>query len=371
MEMKRIVAAWWACFSLCAGACGDNYTQPPDAPIDAEVFRPAPHSQMPAMSAHAAVVLGRVQLVTVTFQDDPARSLAETFGDTAVHSAWYTTVGAEYGVDAPPVDKPPQRLRLGLAPAALTRADLAALVPSHPIDDDEVLYLIYVPPTVQRGPDLRGLRGYHDVVQRGARDIPFAVVLDDSAPRDPAALTTNAGRQLLNAVTSPYPEPRDGYYLDPLATDPWSLVIAGPADLCEGEAPVVEDGIAYPRVYSNTFAEQGFPCKPGRPDEPWTAVTARPARLPAIGRGSSVTIELTGWSTHETSDWQLETRVAERSVFSQAQMRPVLSEDVINNGRTVMLTLQAPADARSGAAGGVYVLSGENRHPWAVGFVIK
>jgi len=37
----------------------------------------------------------------------------------------------------------------------------------------------------------------------------------------------------------------------------------------------------------------------------------------------------------------------------------------------VKLTLHAPIDAPLGAAGGVYVLSGVNLHPWAVGFIIR
>jgi hypothetical protein len=370
-RMRRMLVAWSTCLGVCAGACGDNLYQPPDAPSEAEPFRTAPHVQMPVMSAHAKIVLGRVRLVTVTFEDDAARDVAEAFGDAAVHSAWYTTVGEEYMVEAPPVDRPPQRLRLGPAPATLTRGEIEALVPTTPLADDQVLYLIYIPPTVERGADLRDVRGYHDVVLRGDREIPFAVVLDDNVERNATALTTNAGRQLINAVTSPYPDPRDGYFLDPLATDPWSLVVAGPAELCESEPPIVEQGIAYPRIYSNAFAEQGFPCKPGQVDEPWTGVTAKPARLPTVRRNTTVTIELTGWSTHEVPDWQIETRVAERSAFDQAELQPQLTDHLINNGRTVTLTLQVPEDAPFGAAGSVYVLSGANRRLWVVGFVVQ
>jgi hypothetical protein len=367
--MRRFVSACGLVAGGAIAACGDNLPPLPDATAAPQPFRTAPHVPMPAMSDHAKVVLAHVQLVTVTFEDDAARAQAEAFGDAVVRSAWYATVGEDYRL-APPDDKPAQRLRLGPAPPAVTRDDLAALVPARPSDDDEVLYLVYVPAAVQRAPDLRGVRGYHDVVMRGERAIPFAVVLEDDAA-DPFALTANAGRQLINAVTSPFRDPRDGYYLDPLMTDPWSLVAGAPADLCAGEDPIVEGGIAYPRVYSSAFAERGFPCKPGLVEEPWSDVTAKPARLANVRRGNSITFELTGWSTHESADWQLELRVAERSGLTLAEMRPVLGGDTINNGRVVTLTLQVPAEAEPGTAGGVMVLSGVARHPWAVGLVVQ
>ncbi|MEO7731835.1 MAG: hypothetical protein ABIY55_12735 [Kofleriaceae bacterium] len=360
----------WLSACLAAVGCGDNLVVLADATVQPDPFRTALHVQMPAMSEHAKIVLAHAQLVTVTFDDDPARAEAEAFGTAAMSSSWYATVGEEYLISNPPADKPPLTLRLAHAPAMLTRADLAALIPSTPVTDDEVLYLIYVPPQVQRGADLVGLRGYHSVVARDDRQIPFAVVLEDD-DRSMTGLTANAGRQLINAVTSPYPDPRDGYFLDPLATDPWSLVIGGPADLCVGEAPVVEHGVAYPLVYSNQFAETGFPCKPGRAEDPWTDVTARPARMPLVRRDTTATFQLTGWSTSEVLDWQLELRSSDRSAFTRDQMRPVLTEVVINNGRIVTLFLHVPAEAPSGAVGGVYVLSGVNSHPWAVGFVVQ
>jgi hypothetical protein len=52
-------------------------------------------------------------------------------------------------------------------------------------------------------------------------------------------------------------------------------------------------------------------------------------------------------------------------------MSPVLSDDMINNSTSVLLTLHAPETAESGAPGGVYVLSGENVRPWAVGFIVQ
>jgi hypothetical protein len=52
-------------------------------------------------------------------------------------------------------------------------------------------------------------------------------------------------------------------------------------------------------------------------------------------------------------------------------MNPQLSSTTINNNTTVTLTLHAPREASQGTIGGVYILSGTNEHPWAVGFVVE
>ena len=48
-----------------------------------------------------------------------------------------------------------------------------------------------------------------------------------------------------------------------------------------------------------------------------------------------------------------------------------LSATTINNGKTVSLTLYVPANASSGQTGVVYVLSGHQLRPWAVGYIVQ
>ncbi|HSS01933.1 MAG TPA: hypothetical protein VLM79_32970, partial [Kofleriaceae bacterium] len=210
---------------------------------------------------------------------------------------------------------------------------------------------------------------HHATMFNGA-PIPIVTVLDDG--RGPEAMSVAAARQLINAVTNPYDPPNDGYYADPPPGDPWSLVRREVADLCDGEQPIAEGNLMLPQVYSDLAAKAGkSPCEPAGPDDGWSDVSADPASMRMIPRGGSVTFVLTGWSTEEVPDWEIRTRVADFSEFTEAQMQPVLSDHVINNNTTVRLTLHAPLTALSGAPGGIYILSGASAHPWAVGFFVR
>ena len=331
---------------------------------------------MPPVLPHAGVVLSNVQLVTLTFDDYAARTEVEDFGDVVVQSPWYKNVGMEYGVGA---GAHRGKIALGPAPASITREDIesrvkqlitAGTAPKPTANGNQLLYLVYVPPDVERSADLDDIRGYHQMSRLGGVPFAIAVVLDDG--RGLARTTSTAAGQLINAATNPYDPPMDGYYADPPMTDPWSLIHGEVADLCNGENPIMEGSFTVPRVYSGAAAETGgFPCKPVVANDAWTDVSPDSTKMQMIPRGGSVTFKLTGWSTQQLPDWRLRTHVADFSRLTEAEMSPVLSDDMINNSTSVLLTLHAPATAESGASGGVYVLSGENVRPWAVGFIVQ
>ena len=233
-----------------------------------------------------------------------------------------------------------------------------------------MLYLLYVPPTVMRGTGLGG-RSYHEMhMLDGGVRFPIAVVLDNGGGAAPTSMM--AAHQVTNAVTDPYGPPTDGYYADPPKTDPWSLVRGETGDLCEGEDPFLEGGFAYPRVYSNRAAMASMPpCQPFRTDDAWSDVTAEPSQIQMIPANGSVKFRLTGWSTSPVPDWQIRVQPADVSQLSLDEMNPQLSSTSINNATTVTLTLHAPREASQGTIGGVYILSGQNGHPWAVGFAVQ
>jgi hypothetical protein len=342
------------------------------------VFETAPHVPLPRVFGHSNTVLSSVQLVTITFQGYADRDGVEKFGDAVVASPWLASVGNEYNVLG---GSHLQKVVLGAPPATLTRAAITALLtqviemhlapPPAPVGN-QVLYMLYVPPGVARDADLAAIRGYHGVIPLDRVQVPIAVVLDDGSGL--ASTTRTAGHELIDAVTNPYAPPSDGYYADLPLSDPWSLVAGGVADLCDGEAPVPmgDSGFMVPRVYSSRAASAGAPpCTPLEPGEIWNDVSANPARMQAIRRGSSATYMLTGWSTQPIDDWQLRTRAADFSKLTEDEMRPELSSTTINNNVTVTLTLHAPLHAEFGVAAGIYVLSGPNAHPWAVGFFVQ
>jgi hypothetical protein len=358
-------------------ACGDNRIELPDAYI----YRAAPHAPMPRVLRHKGNVLSSVQLVTITVAGYAARERVEQFGTMIVGSSWYTTVAAEYGVGS---GTHVQQVVVAPPSGPMTRDSIATMVRQLISEDtvvrpqasgNQVLYLIYVPGALTIDGDLANVIGYHQSVALGTTRVPIAVAIDrlDDASTDGANPgndpTHIAAHQLINAVTNPY---GDGYHADPPMIDPWSLARGEVADLCEGERPNIESGFALPRVYSDAATVLGDPpCIPADPGDPWNDVTADPSTMPVMDPGTSTTFVLTGWSTREVPDWTLDTRVADFSELSESDMQPEFSDNIINNGLSVTLTLHVPGGARAGARGGVYVLSGENQHRWTVGFVVK
>lgn len=369
--MRRFAIVLFACLA----GCGDNRPEPPAIEPDAGPFQPALHAPMPLVFPHTRTVLSSLQLVTITFDGYSSADDVEAFGDALVASRWYAAIGAEYGMGA---GKHAAKVRIAAPAGALDRNQIATtiidlitrgVVPPPDPDDNQLLYLLYVPATIQRGNDLRGVHGYHEMLAIDDARFPIAVVLDNG---DVASTTTAAAHHLIDAVTNPYEPPKEGYYTDPPKTDPWSLVRGEVADLCEGESPYSEAMHVFPRVYSSlAAAESQPPCLPGMPGDTWTDVTAKPAQIQNIPPGGSVKFKLTGWSTTEVPDWKLRIVPADASHFSQDEMLPQLSSDMINNNTTVTLTLHAPPDAAIGTLGGVYILSGPRNHPWAVGFSVS
>jgi hypothetical protein len=380
VTMRRLLTV----LSTCLWACGDNSVGAKDAGTS-DAWQPAAHIPLPQVFPHSGTVLSSVQMVTVTFDDYPAQADVVQFGQSIVTSSWYTSAGTEYSVHAGAqigtvqLRRPPgnamsrQDIRTQIANLATSDLTAVRAVPAVPpvpaVAAPEPLYVVYVPADVAIT-DLDGRRSYHDVIKLGdGGRVPLAVVLDDGSGT--AATLLAAAHQLIDTATDPFPPPRDGFYADPPASDPWSLALGEIADLCEGEDLVSDGGYALPRVYSNRAVTAGqSPCTPVVPNDTYNDVSATPPQMPTVAAGSSAVYVLTGWSTREIPDWSLSLHAADRSDFTLLQMSPDLSSDMINNKSKVTLTLRVPPDAISGQTGGVYVLSGD-KHPWAVGFVVK
>jgi hypothetical protein len=371
VTMRRFLAV----LSACLWACGDNHSAPLDGG-DEGPFQIAPHAPLPIVAPHTGTVLSTVHLVTLKYTDYAPAFDLDMFGSMLVTSRWYAQIGTEYGIATGTAEV----VDIGTAPSSLTRRDLddaivglvdSGRVPRPAAADNQVLFLVYVPRTVIRGTGLTG-RSYHEMLTlpTGER-VPVAVVLE--SPSSTAASTTMmAAHQVINAVTNPYRPPTSGYYADPPETDPWSLVRGEIGDLCEGEDPVTEGGFAYPRAYSNDAAMRSKPpCLPGQAGDVWSDVTAEPSQVQMLSPGGSVKFRLTGWSTSQVPDWQIRLQVADSSQLSLDEMTPQLSSTSINNNTTVTLTLHAPREAMQQTKGGVYILSGKNGRPWAVGFVVE
>lgn len=360
-------------------ACGDNVPATPDAarPDAPASFATAPHTPLPLLDRHDSYVLHHPKLVTITYSNYAAASQVEQFGDEVVASDWFTNAGREYGVGAATHEA---KVHLGPAPATLKDTDLEALmhtlvtnrtVPTPPATGSEYLYMIYIPPSVTLDASLQGFYGYHqDTVLNGTR-FAFAVILDDGSGID--TTTSTAAHELIEAATDPYFDSGQlGWYIDPPASDPWYLIEGEIADVCDGEALIRSGNFAVQRTWSNVAAAAGqSPCVPYDPDSVWMDVSADPPTMPTVPRGGTATFTLTGWSTQPVDDWTLDEYTADFSDFLDTEMTPQFSSNTINNGKTVTLTLHVPATAQSGKSGGIYVLSGKQIRPWAVGFIVQ
>lgn len=366
---------WWLSVLAAVAACSSSSSPSPDAEPG---FVTAPHTPLPSLVKHTGAILDHVKLVTITPTDYAQTATVEAFGDAIVTSSWYTDAGAEYGVGAGTHDA-----KVHIAPYSTTQplkdTDLDALiqqliannmVPRPPATGSEYLYMFYIPPNVPLDASLMGFYGYHtDATASGAR-FAYAIILDDGSGID--TTTSTAAHELIEAATDPYSPPQDGYYADPPNDDPWYYILGEIADLCNGEALIKSGTYAVQRTWSNAAIAAGkSPCVPYDPDDIWMDVSAEPAKMPHVAAGGTATFTLTGWSTSQVADWSLDTYTADYSDLDTTQTKPQLSATTINNGQTVTLTLYVPANASSGQTGVVYVLSGHQLRPWAVGYIVQ
>jgi hypothetical protein len=245
-----------------------------------------------------------------------------------------------------------------------------------PTAGSEYLYMIYIPHTVPLDPTtLGGALGYHtDTTTTTNVHFAYAVILDDGSGAD--TTTSTAAHELIEAATDPYSAPMNGWYADPPTNDPWYYVQGEIADLCDGEALIRSGTFAVQRTWSNNAVmADASPCIPYDPDDVWMDVSADPVTMPTIPAGGTATFTLTGWSTTPVADWQLSTYNADFSDLDTTATRPAFNGGnataMINNGTTAMLTMRAPATAKSGQVGAVYVLSGRQLRPWVVGFSVQ
>jgi len=360
-------------------------------------FVTAPHAPLPLLDPHDGVVLASPQIVTITFPGYTHRADVEAFGDFVGTSSWLHTVGAEYGVLG--ASQTAKIVWPTPAPDGLTDQDLRALLaqgitdgtlPAPPPSGNELVYVVYWPANVvldasSAGAGVLCLRGsfhsagglftagYHESAPApGGGRVPYAVVgdCDDSVDE----ITTTASRELIGCATNPYEVDLSGYLLDTAADDPWLMNLDnGEAGyMCERETATREGAYALHRSWSNAAARAGqAPCVPADPTDVYANVSASPAQIVEATAGTTVSWTITGWSTAATDAWTLRTAKPDGSDFRVEDLAPVLSKTTIDNGDTVTLTLDVPADARSAQYGGLDLLSGDHDRVWPVAFVVK
>lgn len=280
--------------ALALAACGDD----------------ASHVSLPHARSHGGPVLGTLDLVTITYADDPLAGLAERFDAAVPSSAWLRAVGDEYGVHG---GAHLAAYRIPDAPhGVLDPGDLGALiadlirsgrVPAPTADGTSPLYVLYLPAGRLAGACDQYL-AYHDFFTAEQR-FAFAVIPECYPPGSITNRTSAASHEIIEAATDPF---GDGWYVDPDDhDDPYHYYQAEVADLCTRDE-AVEDDFVYEASWSNAGADAWTvaPCRPAR--DLFRAVLADPDRVRDAAIGEAVTWDLEGFAAGPTEPWPLYAR---------------------------------------------------------------
>ncbi|MHB1844214.1 MAG: hypothetical protein ACYCWW_05185 [Deltaproteobacteria bacterium] len=324
---------------------------------------------LPQLTLGPGPVLSSVKLVTITYANDPLRATDEAFGDWIVTSAWFATVGKDYGV-GPGTQKakvelaetaPSQIADYGID-GALTQWIADGTVPAP---DAQTLYLVYYPPTTSVTDAANDAisctiaAGYHSEDHTHSPSFAYAVVPTCSSA-DPVVAAAEvqgaASHELIEAATDPLPDSNPGWQLAP--TNPWVLARGGVevGDLCF-PLGATEDGYTLSGIWSNSAAAAGDdPCVPSS-GAPYYTVYATPSVV-ALQPGGQARVTLVGWANAAVPSWPIAVSVGPgQQGLPGFTPTATLSVPTVGDGLTATLTLQAPAGAPSGASASIVVFS--------------
>jgi hypothetical protein len=323
------------------------------------------------------MVLAHVQLVTITFADDPERSTEESFGDWVVASDWLATIGRDYGVGTGTNQNveisftASTSLALNRSVGQFLRDEIldGTLPPPQPAAPGsqfgDTVYLIYYPPfTPNVLPANAG--GYHACEStEGPSPAQFGYAVVQGSSR--AAIEAAASHEIAEAAIDPC-----GIwgYRTPVASESsWTFLGGEVGDLCFNLFAVDPSGHTVQRIWSTSAAGLGAdPCIPASA-APYFNTAATPSAIINIPAGTSTVVALQGWSTAPTADWPM------TAVWAPEFSPPVtgcgvsgplgpfdpdaqLSATMMNNGGTATLRVTVPPGRHACDWGTVLIYSG-------------
>ncbi len=403
-------------FSSMLAACGAQYVDPyadgssdagrvdgarPDAFVTDTVTRPdatdaqsrpdvqtafmtAEHEPFPTIPNRGGRHMTHPQLVVVTYSDDPLRADDVRYSTAMMSSNWMNTVGREYGVTGGSllgtVELP------GPAPHAISSPEIETMIRDNvqngtfprPADGSlqDVLYMVFYPPATQITLEYMGessrscetFGGYHYVTRLGGVNVAYAAIPTCSGGgpglSDVDGVQIAASHELIEAATDADPFEHPGWSFSENAFTAWIMLGAEVADLCVGQ-PAYESNFPFARVWSNEAAARGGdPCIPTDPADVFFNVSSTPDQLLEATPGTTMHIDLTGWSTARIPNWTLEVVTT-----GTAQWVHRLGARTMNNGMTTTLDITIPASAQSGTYEAFTLYSIRNRteyHVWPV-----
>jgi hypothetical protein len=367
-------------------------------------FVAAPHPPFPMLTKGRAGVFKNPRVVSVVAANDDLRADLFAFGDEIIASAWWNSVGAEFGVEqategthivGPPIV------------AGMSRAQMESYIQSaisvNPdmAPDGHTIYMLYLPDGIaaivdtfnppERNTNCHFYAGYHLPLGRGPDNWGVAQRCSLLGTREEQidTLTETASHEIIESAT----DPMDGWQIPitsttaPWRDSVWAWYYGGAvedADLCETSGIRV-GRFLYQRAWSNQAAHAGGdPCVPAIADAYYN--TSAPKEWYPVAPGGSVDIPITGWSTGQVSDWAIEVTYTTgyqgfsaslESMTSTTSATGDFTRPTINNGRVATLSVTPPKNA---VRGKTYVVISVNsvslvpstdmQHAWPVGVYV-
>jgi hypothetical protein len=388
---------------LAAGlcACGGPDVTPPGpgitfAPPPAWVV--GPHGALPQVPNNNGPILKNVDLVTVTFANDPQACTDNAFADFVVSSNWLSIVGQDYGVGRgqhvgsnvltlncpPPTSLNDSDIQATLVSALEQNTLMCGSTACDVVTDPNLLILVFVPSTISvtldypqgqnSGTSCTVWGGYHHGGQTAAgQPFPYAVVADCPGVASAEGVTEEqfiqlgASHEIIESATDPLTINTLSWTFPLNSTSPWLALGAEVADLCATEIfGATESGFSLVRVWSNSAAMNGTdPCIPA-PAGPFYD-TSGPSQYVVLSAGQSTQIPLQGWSTGPTQAWPIRVDAWPGGSFQPDNVS--LSQMTLTNGQQATLTVGVPSGTPGNQVGVLMILSGSSDadlRPWPI-----
>jgi hypothetical protein len=337
------------------------------------------------MPSSGGPVLAAPQLVTLTFGDDPDADEMQAFARWIVTSDWLREIGSEYGV-GPGTS---QRVDMSVVNATITDDDIRSWMRYNlsagylPAPGDPSAPRLYVwllgPGAKMTDPNGDCTGGYHDDMQFGSQNVPYAVV--PLCPNDTVPGLTplqyrqgRASHELAEAFTDPLATSDPAYvFVD--NEQVWTSTFGEVGDVCVWNyLPFTSpDGQTFyaQRTWSNVAAARGGdPCVPRPIGLAYFNVTASPGGVIKVKPGSTVRVRLTGWTVGFHAAWPI---YVGTSAWSDFDSTPQLSPATIGAGGHAAVTLHVPQTALPGQHASVTIDSddGHTNSLWPIAVEVQ
>jgi hypothetical protein len=331
---------------------------PPFVPAD---HRPWPQLVLPAGDGGAGHVLAPMTLVTIVAANDDLASQLFASSDALIASAWWRSVGDEYGVGAA---EKSVHVTGAAIDHSLSAQEIAAYIDQARVDTDagapapngKTLYLLYIPSPYEASGAASS--AYHATYPYGVAGLGDGLAVVSRATPEAGEsildeLTERASHEIIEAATNT----SHGWQLPRASATPWADADASiwrsvqpgtveNGDLCELSRirEPLAGGFLFQRSWSNKAALLGGdPCVPAR-KEPYFNVSV-PKDWYSIAPGQSIDIPFAGWSTAESDAWLVNA--------GANYGRGALADLAPNAGLTLHTTLGIGTTGKCGARQGV------------------